>query len=92
MDAYVPATIYVEPVAVGIGFYVVNRQVVHPCGKQGKMAAMQHVQVFYRHVLAIFQADGFVPHTVQPAFFAGQPFPVDGSGSADGDVFQPDAP
>ena len=91
-DADIFAAVYVKTVPVGIYFHVQNAQIVYSCSQQAEMTAMQQREVFQCHVLAEFQADGFIAYTGQTAFLTGESFAINQSRSADGDVFQTDSP
>ena len=91
-DADIFAAVYVKTVPVGIYFHVQNAQIVYSCSQQTEMTAMQQREVFQCHVLAEFQADGFIAYTGQTAFLTGESFAINQSRSADGDVFQTDSP
>ena len=64
-DADIFAAVYVKTVPVGIHFYIQNAQIVYSCSQQTEMTAMQQREVFQCHVLAEFQADGFIAYTGQ---------------------------
>ena len=83
------AAVDVKGVAVGVGAYVIDGQIINARGQNAKVAPMKNRDVPNRHIMAILQADGLVSRAFNLGLVVGiQALSPDHAGADDRNVAQ----